>query len=269
MARIRKLVRQRYFLHARQYEKPDATTDPENPMSMAREFVRSHEEIRVFWGTDFYKGCTPKEGQAARQEAQRKLSTQLGCWVRDNDCVVASDLTFFPKVGLMLPDKPQTAYKELIKDKDLPAKIAFSESKKLDKFIPDPEVESKIRLHLSTIKAARNKWARWVHLDSVRELKIIALTHIVEAYKVGNYDVLRHYAQHAHNQTSPFADPDAKSVWRSQEGTTRKLAEMAHKSAYEIISAMGQNGCGLNKDGEPIASYRHYQPSPKLDPLRI
>ncbi|KTD68654.1 hypothetical protein Lste_1812 [Legionella steelei] len=254
-----------FFAHARQYDQVNATEDPKNPMFLARNFVKSHGEIRVFWGTDFFHGHSLQEGQAKRQEAQRKLSTELGCWVRNDDCIVTSDLTFFPKIGLPLVGSPATAYKDLTQDRDLAAKIAFSESKKLDKFTPDDKIVGKIQLHLVELKEKRYTHPRLYHQDNTREMKITALTQILEAYKVGNYDVLRHYARHAENNTSPFAAPEGKDVWSSKKGTTKMLAQLAARDIYQKISVMGYDGCGLQKDMEPISSYRFYKPNPKSE----
>lgn len=89
-------TRDAFFAHARHYDKDRAVEEVDNPMRLAHEFVNTHTNIRVFWGTDIFFGRSAAEGDAARREAQRKLSRELGCWVRENDFVMSRELTFFP-----------------------------------------------------------------------------------------------------------------------------------------------------------------------------
>ncbi|MCE0721892.1 hypothetical protein [Legionella resiliens] len=247
-----------FFTHARHYEKNDATTDKDNPMSLARQFVQSHEGIRVFWGTDFTKYGSQTD--AKRQEAQKKLSNTLGCWVRSDDCFNTAEMTFFPKHSLLIPKLPPSAYKDYKEDNNRERKKEFSDSKQLGEYKPDPSIEGEIRLHIAALRKDRTSSARLYHQDKKRDLKIQALTEILEAYHVGNYDVLRQYQRAAEENKSPYMDPDGKKIWDSTQGKTVELAQKAAQDAFNKIRDMGKDGCGLQENGEPIPTYRQYHP---------
>jgi hypothetical protein len=248
-----------FFSHARHYDKDDSTTDVENPMSLAKQFVDSHSDIRVFWGTDFNFGVRDMSGPSKRAEAQKVLSAKLGCWVRDDDCIVSKDLVFFPRLGLMTYGTPSEAY-EWACHEDVISRSEFSKSKVLSKFEPDADLVRRLEQHLNGLKSDRSSWIRFYPYDSRRSNKILVLEQIIEAYKVGNFDLLRRFADSATKKDSPYTDESAKNMWSAwNESVTAKLALEAYNDAFGKISKMGANGCGLMPDGSNIYSFKEYK----------
>ncbi|WP_419421353.1 hypothetical protein ACNVED_14925 (plasmid) [Legionella sp. D16C41] len=249
-----------FFSHARHYDKETAATDKDNPIYLAKQFVATHEQIRVFWGTDFFVGNNPLSSQAIRDSAQQKLSNDLGCWVRDNDCIPASKLVFFPKLGILRSGKPADVQQELSIDEDLKDKIEFSKSKCLSKFIPDLELIKKIELQLANLIIQRNSLFRLWHQDGLRSNKILVLQKVLAAYQVGNINVLRYFACHAQKKTSPFIDLEGANVWYAREkSNTAQLVQEAFKDAHTKIYSMGTKGCGLRSDGNDIYNLSEFK----------
>lgn len=246
-----------FFSHARTYDAKNAVENPDNPMKLARDFIQSHDEIRVFWGTDFNFGVKDFSGPHKKNEAQKLLSRELGCWVRHSDCVVARELVFFPKLGILKDGSPKEAYQWACSE-NTAIRSKFSGSMILSPFKPDSILLKKLENHLSKLEEDRSSWFRFYLYDSRRSNKIRVLRQTIDAYKVGNFDILRHFAHSAHNKSSPFADPDAENTWGSiKESTTAMLVLRAFHDAKEKISVMGRNGCGLRSDGNDISS--HYE----------
>ncbi|STX28278.1 Uncharacterised protein [Legionella beliardensis] len=259
-----------FFSHARQYDKTTATTDAANPIHLAKEFVDSHDGVRVFWGTDFFVGHDVSTAQVNRHKAQQKLSNDLGCWVRESDCVPASELVFLPKLGLLKQGKPAEVQAELATDPDLAHKVEFSNSKRLSKFMPDPDISGRIELQLAELRMQRNARLRLYHQDGLRDNKIFVLQKVLDAYQVGNIDVLRHYAIHAKEKTSPFADPSGVNVWHAkEESKTAQLVQEAFADAHTKTYAMGEKGCGLKSDGSNIHNFKEFKELDEERGLRL
>lgn len=251
--------RDAFFSHARHYDKAVAVDEEDNPMRMAREFVRTHKDIRVFWGTDFNFG-DPKQGPEKKAQAQMKLSRELGCWVRENDCVVYSQLSFFPKLGLMTYGKPQEAVARL-ESKDLETEMRFSRSKCLKDYAPDPVLLGEMEERLRELRMDRQAFFRLRHQDSKRDNKIEILSRVIEAYKVGNLDVLHYFKRSAEQRDNPFLDAASVNAWESRrkEGrTTSQLVEGAFTDALEKIRAMNPQGCGVWESGQSIYNAKDY-----------
>lgn len=253
-----------FFAHARQYDKADAKTDPTNPIHLAREFVQSHREVRVFWGTDFYFGRRGAdeydEANIVRAAAQRQLSADLGCWVRASDCVVSDKMTLFPKEGLLRPGKPLEASDKLTKERNLDEKKEFSQSKALERFVPDPDILGRMELHLAEIKMQRQAKMRLYHQDTKRDYKILILGQAIEAYRVGNIDVLRRYAQDAADKRGSFVDPKSVDAWHKQSGesATARLVQDAFADANQKTRNMNPTGCGLRENGDDVYDHEEH-----------
>lgn len=253
-----------FFAHARQYDRADAATTPENPIYLAREFVKSHDNVRVFWGTEFHHGCRTQQeyamAQVARENAQRKLSSDLGCWVRASDCLPSSSMTFLPKEGLLRPGKPLEVMGKLGKEDHLAEKKAFSDSKGLGKFTPDTGILGRMEMHLAEIRMQRQSMVRLYHQDAKRDYKILILSQAIEAYRVGNIDVLRRYAQDAERHVGSFMDPKSVDAWHktSGESVTARLVQDAFADACEKTRGMNPTGCGLREDGNDVHDYKEH-----------
>ncbi|STX52073.1 Uncharacterised protein [Legionella busanensis] len=242
-----------FFSHARHYDKETAAIDKDNPIYLAKQFVTTHNQIRIFWGTDFFFGNNLFTSQVIRDKAQQKLSNDLGCWVRDSDCMPTSKLVFFPKLGLLRPGKPADVQQDLSVDEDLEDKIEFSASKCLSQFIPNSDLIKNIELHLTELKIQRNVFFRLRHQDGRRDNKIFVLQKVLNAYQVGNINVLRDYARHAQNKTSPFINLEGANVWHARgKSITAQLIQDAFKDAHTKIYNMGTKGCGLRPDGNDM-----------------
>ncbi|QRN03165.1 hypothetical protein GH742_04395 [Legionella sp. MW5194] len=253
-----------FFAHARQYDRADAATTPDNPIHLAREFVKSHDNVRVFWGTDFLHGCRTATdysmAQVARENAQRKLSSDLGCWVRANDCLPSSSMTFLPKEGLLRPGKPLEVMGKLAKEDHLAEKKEFSDSKALKKFTPDTGILGRMEMHLAEIRMQRQCKMRLYHQDAKRDYKILILSQAIEAYRVGNIDVLRRYAQDAERNVGSFVDPKSVDAWHktSGESVTARLVQDAFADARDKTRSMNATGCGLREDGNDVHDYEEH-----------
>ncbi|VEG91120.1 hypothetical protein [Legionella spiritensis] len=247
-----------FFSHARHYDAEDATTDATNPMSIARRFVDSHDDVRVFWGTDFIFGDHPSLAQGKRQDAQKILSNKLGCWVRMSDCVPSDQLVFAPKLGIMRYGTPTEAV-EWIRTHKPEERSLFSQSKGLDKFTPDPDIAGRLEMQLMKLRAERSATFRHYAHDSRRDHKILALTQILDAYHVGNFDILRYFARSAANNDSPFQDRTADDTWKPfGESVTAALAQEAYQDAFTKIKVMGTHGCGLRANGDDIYDHEEF-----------
>lgn len=247
-----------FFCHARKYDEKDAINNPDNPMKLARDFIKTHDDIRVFWGTDFNFGVKDFSGPLKKSETQKLLSKELGCWVRNNDCVVSQELVFFPKLGIMKEGSPRKAYQWAC-SQQIALRSEFSKSMVLSLFIPDSMILKKLEKHLIQLQNDRSSAFRFYLYDSRRTNKINVLKQVLDAYKVGNFDVLRHFARAAEKKLSPFVDPDAVNTWSARkESLTAKLVLETYLDTREKILAMGQNGCGLRADGNDISSYSEY-----------
>ncbi|MCE0724298.1 hypothetical protein [Legionella resiliens] len=258
-----------FFCHARKYDAKNAIKTPGHPMKLARDFVQSHNEIRVFWGTDFNFGVKDFSGPHKKNEAQKLLSRELGCWVRNIDCVIAKELVFFPKLGIVKDGSPREAYR-WIRSEDITLRTRFSSSMALSPFIPNRDLLRKLETHLAELKNDRSSWFRFYLYDSRRSNKIRALNQILDAYRVGNLDILRHFAQNANNKTSPFLDPNAVNTWSPKnKSITAKLALATFYDAKDKILEMGASGCGLRSDGSSISSHHEYRQRLELIADRI
>lgn len=247
-----------FFTHARSYDSKDAINDPTNPMHLACIFIESHRNIRIYWGTDFNFGVNGFAGYAKRIEAQKLLSNALGYWFRESDCVTARSLVFFPKFGILKDGNPREAY-AWARSQDLNARYEFSRSKELSQFIPDPNILKEIHDHLIKIQNDRTSWVRFYLYDARRSNKIIVMEYIINAYLVGNLDILRYFAKHAVNKSSPFIDESGANAWDSLDASaTRSLVLKAYHDAKQKIQTMGMNGCGLNPDGSDIHTFKEY-----------
>lgn len=252
-----------FFCHARKYDLKGAVNDPDNPMFLARQFIEKHNDIRVFWGTDFSYGLRDSSGPAKRHAAQVILSNELGFWVRESDCVVFRELVFLPRLGILRDGNPKEVY-EWAKRQEMTGNLQvmkeFSLSKGLGKFTPDPLILKKLEDHLTVIKNDRESYIRFYFHDSRRTNKILVLAQIVDAYKAGNLDILRIFAKSAQEKSSPFRDASAVNVWSAAgESATAKLVIEAYNDAVSKIAAMGANRCGLRENGDDIFNYQEYQ----------
>lgn len=248
-----------FFCHARKYDEKEAIKNSDNPMKLAHDFVKSHDDIRVLWGTDFNFGTKGFSGQHKRNEAQKLLSRELGCWVRTNDCIVARELVYFPKLGIMKDGSPIKAYKWAA-SQDLVSRSEFSRSMSLAKFVPDSITLDKLEQQLTGLKKDRASLFRSYLYDSKRSNKISILEQVLTAYKVGNFDILRHFAHSAEKKSSPFIDPKAAHAWGTREkSTTATLVMEAFSDAKDKILEMGEHGCGLRDSGQDISSHDEYR----------
>jgi len=248
-----------FFCHARHYDEKDAVRKPDNPMFLAREFIQTHQDIRVFWGTNFNYGVRDFSGPLKKDEAQKLLSNELGCWVRNDDCVMASELVFFPKLGLLKNGKPKEAY-AWARAEDLKARSDFSMSMALSKFAPDAAILIKLEDHLRKLRDEMSSIFRFYPYDSRRTNKILVLEQVIDAYRVGNLDRLRSFADNARNNSSPFRDESTINAWYARDDSmTAKLVIEACDDVVRKISSMGSNGCGLRSDGQSIHSFREYK----------
>ncbi|KTD06536.1 hypothetical protein Lgra_3313 [Legionella gratiana] len=242
-----------FFSHARHYDKADAAHDEENPIYWARRFIQQHQDVRIFWGSDFFFGTRYMyEGTHHRQQAQIKLSNALGCWVRLNDSVISKELVFLPKLGLLKPGRPSEVYVQLEKEKDLQHKIAFSQSKCLRQFEFDRALKENIDQQLQRAKKARNKSIRFYFQDQFRDTQIAVLQLLSDAYHVGNFDIIQYLAVFARKKESPFSGPKT-----GISSNTAKLILAAFEDSLEKIRNMNQNGCGLAENGFQI-SYKQF-----------
>lgn len=253
-----------FFAHARYYDDQHAETDPNNPIKLAREFVCSHSGIRVFWGTDFNFGTRDGNGPARKHEAQIVLSKKLGCWVRMSDCIVYHSLVFFPKLGILKDGSPREAYDWLClshaKQGYLSSIAAFSQSMALDRFVADSAILKNLEDHLAEIQADLSSVFRFYLYDARRSNKILALKHVIDAYRVGNFDILRHFGRSATSVVSPFRDEAAVNAWSAtSESLTAKYIIEAYQEAKTQILSMNRHGCGLRPDGSDIHSHTEYE----------
>lgn len=209
-----------FFSHARHYDKSDAAHDENNPIYWARRFVNDHQNVRIFWGSDFFFGTRhAHEGTHQRQQAQIKLSNALGCWVRLNDSIISHELVFLPKLGLLKPGRPSEVHVQLKKEADLHHKIAFSQCKSLKQFEFDRTLKERIDEKLQLAKKTRGKSIRFYFRDQFRDTKIEVLQLLSDAYCVGNFDIIQHLAVFARRGESPFSGSKNRGI----SSTTAKL----------------------------------------------
>lgn len=95
-----------FFTHASGWTEPNASTDPNNPISHAHQFIKSHAPCRVFWGTDFGKleEGTNLDKVAARLKLSKALEYPI---LPDEDFMHGSKFCFFPKLGVLTQGNPQ------------------------------------------------------------------------------------------------------------------------------------------------------------------
>lgn len=246
-----------FACHARHYNSADAITAPDNPMHLARQFVDTHQDVRVFWGTDFFFG--ERDVRVAidkRNTAQQQLSNELGIWVRDSDCVVSKEHCFLPKLALLKDDKPKAAY-DWVKSEEAAGRLAprvrFSKSKCLTHFTPDKDILGALDLKQTKIRMDRAAKPRMIHQDNKRDTKLQVLHQVINAYHSGNFDILRYFAEHAKAQTAPYADSKSVNAWASSgESETATLCIRAYEDALAKIRAYEITGCGIRPDGQRI-----------------
>ncbi|MDI9817818.1 MULTISPECIES: hypothetical protein [unclassified Legionella] len=176
-----------------------------------------------------------------------------------SDCVPSGQLVFAQKLGIMRYGTISEAA-EWIRTHEPRERARFSQSKGLDRFIPDPDIIGRLEIQLMELRAARSATFRHYAHDSRRDHKILALNQILAAYHVGNFDILRYFARSAANNDSPFQDRTADDTWKPfGKSVTATLAQEAYRDALDKIRVMGMHGCGLRADGDEIYDHREYR----------
>jgi hypothetical protein len=248
-----------FFGHARRYDAPDATTDAQNPMSLAKRFVDSHTQLRVFWGTDFLAqvGGDTNQMRSAQDYAQQVLSSKLGIWCNNEDRMFGKELAFLPKLGLMRPGTPNEVFADInqMSDNELQSRRAYSASKALEPFHPNSDILGRLQLKHEELKVT----SMFNPHKQRRNFKLKVIDAVIKAYKVGNFDILRTFQRSAVAGTAPFGDKDSVSAWKAMgESEVKGLCIEAYDDALGKIRALEQLGCGLRENGEGYYDHRSY-----------
>lgn len=137
-----------FFTHASYWDTADATTNKNNPIYYARQFVNSHGPCRILIGTDIEK---LQRGGYNMAYAKRKLSKDLGCPV---SCEAAHHtLSFFPKLGIIQLGNPATAVHNLKRESPKNLLKHIAESEKKFYLHPEPNRELLVELQDAILDA--------------------------------------------------------------------------------------------------------------------
>lgn len=253
-----------FFAHMRHWDSAHAEDEDGNPMKLAKQFVESHRDIRLHWGTDFFFGKRGDvaAGMAERNLAQRLLSHKLGFWVRDGDCVVSKIHTFIPSHEVVYPNKPAEANDTMLREAKrgrLQKRIEHGEAKKTKRFEPDVDVLGRLRIKREAIRIQLHATISNPFLASRRRNKIEVLDRVIKAYESGNLDDLCLFARHAEAGTSPYTNHDISNAWNAVgESETVRLTLEAYESAKTITMESNELHGGLKPDGTPYVSDDDY-----------
>ncbi|AJC48454.1 hypothetical protein IB642_03220 [Allofrancisella guangzhouensis] len=226
-----------FFAHSRLYDKSD-----DEIINKAREFIKTHHQNQIYWGTDFSAVVNADRLHDFICETQITLSINLGCWARLSHCIRTHETTFFPHLGFATAGNHYKALQNLNKGW-LNNDIINSKYSTIETFEPNITIISTINKHLKLLNEKSNSFFRRVWHDQRRERKILVLNDLLTSYCCGNLDRLVGMRKNTEQQYNDLA-------WLGTNNTTKRLVIQATEDAISRTRAFDKvNYCGIKEDG--------------------
>ena len=220
-----------FFSHARQWDDQSELSQT-NPIVLARAFIKSHDHIRIFWGTQTH---SQNHVSYTTEEQQRMLSNQLGVWAEMENNVAASCLGFSIRHRAMMhianktqPTHEKNFYIARTRRWNIATHNKIKNTYK-SPFAPDFQREFQLKTIYHSIGKYVQKLFCWDRTK--KRMKLSLIQKLMNAYHIGNMDVLR-----ALNQEVTFSK-------RTDLSRASKTAKLLHGDValQELIQACHQH----------------------------